>query len=290
MTNNNSIEEAAVKTFCIAPEVYQKIFIEAGEDFPDQLVEQIKQDTKVNNGMETMRLLEQDPDLKKAIVATFTKNKEYILSAVKELQDSTSMFKEGGKLEYLVKKFQFGGVSPETAFNIKNKETDNKAKKAAKNNTRPVPSLENVTNRRIGAGISGSGNQYVYEKAIVGKPGLGTTTETYVTITPSKDTLINQRFPVYQGASSIGYRTNNYTNVDPEYEKIMSRLRPTGIFNALKYLQDIGTYKKGGKLVQENKINKKYIKDSEKEATNASKKMQNLKKKHSRDIARLKKK
>ena len=48
--------------------------------------------------------------------------------------------------------------------------------------------------------------------------------------------------------------------------------------------------KNGGSLAEENKINKKYIKDSEKAGAKASKEMSDLKAKHKKDIAKLKKK
>ena len=68
---------------------------------------------------------------------------------------------------------------------------------------------------------------------------------------------------------------------------INRRNRYAGIsaaWNRVKYQKD------GGKLAKENEVNKKYIKDSEKAGAKASKEMSDLKAKHKKDIAKLKKK
>ena len=62
--------EQAIDTFKKVPEVYQQIFIKNNADFPDELVTEIKK-----NPSQVDSLLEQDPQLKKAIVNIFNNNK-----------------------------------------------------------------------------------------------------------------------------------------------------------------------------------------------------------------------
>lgn len=99
MTN---IEEMAVQTFSVVPEAYQQVFIENGADFPDELVSAIKQDPE-----QAAQLLENDKQLKSAVVQVFKSNKESILQAAQQAQNPSSM-KEGGKILGVIK-FQLGG-------------------------------------------------------------------------------------------------------------------------------------------------------------------------------------
>ena len=135
-------------------------------------------------------------------------------------------------------RFEQMGGNINRPFGIKVKNTDAGAKRAARRNAISVPDAANAMNRRVGAAVDTSGYQYAYENATVGAPGRGTSTETYVTITPDKDTMINQRFPI----SSGDFVNKTYTNRDWQYDQIMDRMRSTGVFDALK------EYKKGGSL------------------------------------------
>lgn len=95
----------AVKTFSIVPEAYQQVFIKNGADFPDELVSAIKQDPE-----KAAQLLENDKQLKSAVVQVFKSNKESILQAAQQAQNPVSVEKNGGKLSYL----QLGGAAPNT--------------------------------------------------------------------------------------------------------------------------------------------------------------------------------
>ena len=158
------------------------------------------------------------------------------------------MFREGGKFDYL-KKLQKGGTSPEASFKIENRSTDKKARRSARRNTRPVPNSGRATNRQVGASVSDTGNQYVYEKALVGNPGFGTTTETYATITPQRDTILNQTFPTNSGVIE-----RTYTTGMPEYDTVMDRLRKTGVFDALKFYSEGWRFQEGGRLTRKQAL------------------------------------
>ena len=89
----NQIEEAAVKTFSMVPEIYQQAFKQQGADFPDDLVKAIKQDPN-----KAVQLLESDKNLKSAVVQIFQNNQEAIMKAIQNL-----------KLGGIIGKYQFGG-------------------------------------------------------------------------------------------------------------------------------------------------------------------------------------
>lgn len=271
---DKELEQQAIQTFATVPEIYQQAFREAGADFPDELVGEIKKDPN-----QAVSILESNKNLKSAVINIYKQNKDAILQY---MQQNISMFREGGKFDYL-KKLQGGGTSPEASFKVENRSTDKKARRSARRNTRPVPDSGRATNRQVGASVSDTGNQYVYEKALVGNPGFGTTTETYATITPQRDTILNQTFPTNSG---IIERT--YTTGMPEYDAVMDRLRKTGVFNALKFYNEGWKFNEGGKLSKENEANKKYIKASEKAGQQASKKMSDLKNKHKAELKKIK--
>ena len=237
---DKELEQQAIQTFATVPEIYQQAFREAGADFPDELVGEIKKDPN-----QAISLLESNKNLKSAVVNIYKQNKDAILQY---MQQNTSMFREGGKFDYL-KKLQGGGTSPEASFKVENRSTDKKARRSAIRNTRPVPDSGRATNRKVGASVSDTGNQYVYERALVGNPGFGTTTETYATITPQRDTILNQTFPTNSG---IVERT--YTTGMPEYDTVMDRLRKTGVFDALKSYNEGWKFQEGGRLTRKQAL------------------------------------
>ena len=97
---DNELEQQAVQTFAAVPEIYQQAFRDAGADFPDELVSAIKQDPN-----KAVELINSDKNLKNAIINIFKSNKDAILQAV---QQTASMYKDGGKFDYL-RKLQQGG-------------------------------------------------------------------------------------------------------------------------------------------------------------------------------------
>lgn len=96
----NNTEEMAVQTFSIVPEAYQQVFVENGADFPDDLVNAIKEDPQ-----KATQILEGDKQLKSAVVQIFKSNKETILQAAQQAQNPVSVEKNGG----ILPKMQSGG-------------------------------------------------------------------------------------------------------------------------------------------------------------------------------------
>ena len=260
---------AAAQTFCLAPEVYKDIFKQGGADIPDEVVQAIQQQPE--KGME---ILQKDENILKAVVEAFNANQDAIMQYVQEKQSKASKMFNGGKLGYLARKFQGGGINPSQAFNIKEKNLPAGARRAAKNNTKPVPDVTNAVSRRMGAAVDASGTQYAYERATIGEPGKGTSTETYVTINPAGDTLINQTYPI----SSGDFVTKTYTNKDWQYDQIMPRFRMTGIFDALRNF----SLKNGGTV--NDKINNKYFNLLSKAGRKSSKEMEDLMKQRNKEI------
>lgn len=97
------IQEAA-QTFCIVPEIYQQAFKQAGADFPDELVQQIKAKPD-----EAVKMLQSDKGLLDGVVQIYSKYKKEIDQAASQATQQKGLFKKGGKLDYLVNKFATGG-------------------------------------------------------------------------------------------------------------------------------------------------------------------------------------
>lgn len=97
---DNELEAQAIQTFAAVPEIYQQAFKEAGADFPDELVTAIKSDPN-----KAVELLNTNKDLKQAVISVFQQNKDAIMQY---MQQQSSMFKNGGKFDYL-RKLQQGG-------------------------------------------------------------------------------------------------------------------------------------------------------------------------------------
>lgn len=97
------IQEAA-QTFCVVPEIYQQAFKQAGADFPDELVQQIKAKPD-----EAVKMLQSDKGLLDGVVQIYSKYKKEIDQAATQATQQKGLFKKGGKLDYLVNKFQDGG-------------------------------------------------------------------------------------------------------------------------------------------------------------------------------------
>lgn len=94
--------QLAAQSFCKVPEIYQQIFKQEGQDFPDELVQQIKQQPE-----QAMQMLEQNQDLLKNVVTIYSQYQDQI----NQVMQQNSLFKEGGKLNHLVNKFQEGGLN-----------------------------------------------------------------------------------------------------------------------------------------------------------------------------------
>lgn len=108
---DNQLVQMATQTFCLVPEIYQQAFIDAGADFPDELVAQIKEDPE-----KAVTLLKNDTELQKAVIDIFSSNQEAIMQAAQEKASQQQMFKSGGKLEQGLQMFQAGGLTRKQAI------------------------------------------------------------------------------------------------------------------------------------------------------------------------------
>ena len=126
---DNELEQQAIETFATVPEIYQQAFKEAGADFPDELVSAIKSDPN-----KAVELVTTNKDLKQAVIGIFQQNKEAIMQY---MQKQTSMFKEGGKFDYL-QKLQNGGLTRREALEAaqKNKGYNKKQARLAYQNAK----------------------------------------------------------------------------------------------------------------------------------------------------------
>lgn len=106
---DNELEQQAIQTFAAVPEIYQQAFKEAGADFPDELVSAIKSDPN-----KAVELVNTNKNLKQAVIGIFQQNKDAIMQY---MQKQTSMFKEGGKFDYLDKLQKGGNLSRREALN-----------------------------------------------------------------------------------------------------------------------------------------------------------------------------
>ena len=96
--DKEKLVELAVQTFCAVPEVYQAILKKQGYDLTDDTVEKIKSDSSFGE-----KLLNDEQTLA-PIVQAFVENQDTIMEAMQG-----TLFRKGGKLDYLYSKFQKGG-------------------------------------------------------------------------------------------------------------------------------------------------------------------------------------
>lgn len=321
--------QQAIQTFGMVPEFYQQAFKEAGADFPDELVKAIKADPN-----KAGELVTSDKSLQQAVLTIFKSNKDAIAQYIQ--QQNTSMFKAGGKLDYLVKLQNGGQLTRRQAFeeaqknkgytksqarlayrNARNAGLDKQSALAAiigqpqetevaerptliKNITapidklttqseiisaRPTPNYDNVDfgafnfndafGRASKAGLNEftwNGKRYTTQRAI---PALGSDGKNY----SIADTLRQNR-----NISNTNWWISKQWEI-PTATTI--GVNPWPAIHAQER-DNYVTLQKGGKVELENKINKKYIKDSEKAGKEASKKMADLKQNHRAELKRIK--
>lgn len=135
---NEEVLQAAAQTFCLVPEVYAQAFKQAGADFPDELVAQIKKQPE-----QAMQMLKEDQELFKGVVTIYSKYKDQIDQAAAQAAQQTGLFKKGGKLDYLITRFKKGG------------KTDGDDKEKSKVRQRGEA-------RAYSNGFMGSGGNYAY--------------------------------------------------------------------------------------------------------------------------------
>lgn len=108
----NQLEQLAAQTFSLVPEIYQEAFTQAGAEFPDELVAQIKEDPE-----QAIALLENDSDLKEAVINIFSSNQEVIMEAAQNAAEQQApLFRRGGKLAQGLLMYQQGGITRREAI------------------------------------------------------------------------------------------------------------------------------------------------------------------------------
>ena len=189
---DKELEQQAIQTFATVPEIYQQAFREAGADFPDELVGEIKKDPN-----QAVSILESNKNLKSAVINIYKQNKDAILQY---MQQNTSMFREGGKFDYLKKLREGGRLTRKQALEAAQKNrgfTRQQARRALRN-----------------ARYGGADRQTAFA-IIAGEP----TNTTLANTTPERPQLINSiNSPIGNAISnveSINARpTTDYSNAD----------------------------------------------------------------------------
>lgn len=188
---NDELVQAAIQTFCIVPEVYQQAFQQAGADFPDELVQQIKQ-----NPESAVKMVQSDEQLGNAIVQIFSENQEAIMQAAQQTQQQqTGMFKKGGKLAYL----QTGG-------------------KVNKSQNKPTFNAPILNIKKGAAGmLTDNPDGKTRASGVSNTPESGRVTYD-ITVDPEKrDTTVTYRYPSYNGTAHFtpyGAYTREWFNED----------------------------------------------------------------------------
>lgn len=194
---DKELEQQAIQTFATVPEIYQQAFREAGADFPDELVGEIKKDPN-----QAISLLESNKDLKSAVVNIYKQNKDAILQY---MQQNTSMFREGGKFDYLNKLQKGGQISRKEMFEqakINKGLNRSQAKKAYRNSRRA--GLDRDAARLAVVGETPA----VEESAILERPNLINNVSAPIKVSPPIDNLIVQREVITERP------TTDYSNID----------------------------------------------------------------------------
>ena len=105
--------QAAVSTFCTVPEVYQQIFEKVyekeGAKFPEELIQVVKERPE-----KAAEMLQGDKNLLNGIITIYQQYSDLINQKAQEAQKAQEIqntqqkgvFAKGGKLDYLIKKYQ----------------------------------------------------------------------------------------------------------------------------------------------------------------------------------------
>lgn len=183
--------------------------------FPQASVEQVAQQVQA---------MSQDPQ-----------GQQELQSLVQEFQQSTGMFKKGGKIDQLVerrkkiKKGAQGGKDITTPV----EDTPKKADKAASRNTESSPK-KGVGRRQTGHAMDSQGGQHMYESGDIN----GNSAETFITVPQPGDTIVRQNVFTPQGTS-----TRTYQPGSPQYESVMQRNRGNWQWSIMNTLRNLGLYK-----------------------------------------------
>lgn len=183
--------------------------------FPNASVEQVVQQVQA---------MSQDPQ-----------GQQELQGLVQEFQQSTGMFKKGGKIDQLVerrkkiKKVAQGGKDITTPV----EETSKKADKAASKNTESSPK-KGVGRRQTGHAMDSHGGQHMYEFGDIN----GNSAETFITVPQPGDTIVKQKVFTSQGPI-----TNTYPQGSDQYESVMQRNRDNWQWALMNAMYNLGLYK-----------------------------------------------
>lgn len=310
---NNELEQQAIETFAAVPEIYQQAFRDAGADFPDELVAEIKKDPN-----QAVNLVNSDKNLKSAVINVFKSNKDAIL---KYMQQATSMFKHGGKFDYLSKLQQGGQLTRRQAFeeSQKNKGYNKSQVRLAYRNARNA----GLDKQAALAAIIGQPQEteVVERPALIDNitaPAVRLTTQSETISTRPTTNYDNFDFGIFSFNDAFGrarkaglneftwngkrYTTELAPNTTIESEpkqqpslivrKLQEAIAP--IVEDQRWINEHRPYwadlkRQGGKLEQENNIRKDYIKDSKKAAKESSEKMKKISKDYDKKLEKVQK-
>lgn len=218
--NEQLIQEAA-QTFCVVPEIYQQAFKQAGADFPDELVQQIKAKPD-----EAVKMLQSDKGLLDGVVQIYSKYKKEIDQAAAQAAQQKGMFKKGGKLDYLVTKFQKGGKQENGSQIKEGQEYFNVHPlqqgfwdRLFHSPTNRLPNEPGIERRTLDVGVDSKTGEQHYR---LSEDVDGNSADTDFRIQPG-DTLVTQRI-----ATRFGDAVREYGPRSDEYRQVVDRLLRTG--------------------------------------------------------------
>lgn len=149
----------AVTTFSIVPEVYEQAIEQMGGKFPEGLVDAIKADPKE---AENFVMSDKDQKILGAIVSIYQQNKDYIDKAASDAVNGASMFRNGGKFDYL-KKLQPGG-------SISRRQMYEEAEKKGMTRAQARLAYQNQLRALRSQGFSGAEMRQAARRNILGQP------------------------------------------------------------------------------------------------------------------------
>lgn len=146
---NSEVENLAIQTFSLVPELYQKVFQESGNDFPDELVSAIKAEPE-----KAIEILNSDKKLKSAVINIFTSYKDQIIPAAQKAAQRPATMKNGGLLNILPISFlnKIGSYKKGGSLEKENKihkKFDKKLEKAGKKSSKEMEDLNAQKKRQL---------------------------------------------------------------------------------------------------------------------------------------------
>lgn len=211
---NEEVLQAAAQTFCLVPEVYAQAFKQAGADFPDELVAQIKKQPE-----QAMQMLKEDQELFKGVVTIYSQYKDQIDQAAAKATQQTGLFKKGGKLEQLLVKAQDGAIIPGQEYFKVHPLKQGWWDSLFNSPTNKLPNEPGIGRRTLDIAVDPKTGEQRYT---LHEDVYGNTADTDFMIQPG-DTVVNQKI-----ATRDGYAKRQYLQDDPKYRQVIDRLLRTG--------------------------------------------------------------